>query len=395
MKILIVGDYANLAGGAEHQMESLRAGLRRRGHQVRVFSSRARSGDGPDFADDLCFGTSSGFRTLLQSFNPWAYVGLRRVLARFRPDVVHVCMFLTQLSPAILPALRDTPSLYYAVWYRPVCPTGSKMWPDGTECGVGWGRVCLSRRCVPRRDWIPLMLQMRAWTRGQGAFDRVAANSEATRRRLVEGGIQVRDVVWPGVPVRSLGRPLSTKPTVVCAARMVREKGVDVLIDAFEDVVRKIPGASLIVAGDGPDRASLVRRARDRGLDRHVTFHGRLSPDEMARRFSGAWVQVVPSRWPEPFGMVAAEAMMRGCAVVASDAGGLREVVLDGSTGVLVPPGDANRLSRALRTVLQDPDLADRMGREGRARALREFDVEVQVDRFVEIYRSLVEASGA
>jgi glycosyltransferase involved in cell wall biosynthesis len=394
VKILLVGDYANLAGGAEHQMDMLRAELRRRGHEVRVFTSRARSGSGPDFADDVCFGTTSRFRTLLQSFNPWAYLGLRRVLGRYRPDVVHVCMFLTQLSPTILPLLRDTPSLFYAVWYRPVCPTGTKLRPDGRECDVDWGRVCHASRCVPLRDWLPLMMQMNAWRRRQDSFDRVVANSNATAERLRDGGIEASDVVWPGVLPRPLGRPLSTVPTVVCAARLVREKGVDVLVDAFAELAGEFPDARLTVAGDGPERSALVRRVESRDLDGRVTFLGRVSPVELQRRFSGAWVQVVPSRWAEPFGMVAAEGMMRGCAVVATDAGGLREIVVDGDTGFLVPPGDVRALSRALRPLLRGPDLADRMGREGRDRALRKFGVEVQADRFLAIYRSLVDGAG-
>ncbi|UCF68246.1 MAG: glycosyltransferase, partial [Acidobacteriota bacterium] len=347
MKILLVSDYGNLAGGAELQLEMLRQGLRARGHDARLFASTARPDGSASLADDECVGTTSRWRTLLQSFNPWAYLALRRVLADFRPDVVHVFMFLTQLSPAILPLLRTVPSVYYVVWYRPICPLGTKMWPDGSECHVAWGRSCLQKGCLPWRDWLPLMLQMRLWQRWRNAFDVIGANSAATKQRLQESCIDATKVLWPGVPVEPLSRPLSPEPTAVFAGRLVREKGVDVLARAFSDVARQVPAARLVLAGDGPERSAIQEQIRRLGLTEQVTMPGQLAREPLQRAFAGAWVQAVPSRWAEPFGMVAAEAMMRGTPVVASDAGGLREIVWEGRTGFLVPPGDAPGLAEA------------------------------------------------
>jgi len=119
LKILLVSDYAPPIGGAEIMTLMLRDGLRERGHDVRIFASRAESSPDDTHADYYCFGTTTTARTALQVANPWAYRRLRSVLAEFRPDVVHVKMFLTQLSPLILPLLRDVPTLHHVVWYRP------------------------------------------------------------------------------------------------------------------------------------------------------------------------------------------------------------------------------------------------------------------------------------
>jgi glycosyltransferase involved in cell wall biosynthesis len=331
---------------------------------------------------------------LLQSFNPSAASALRRVVDRFRPDVIHVCIFLTQLSPSILPVLAGTPSLFHAVWYRAVCPLGTKMWPDGTRCHVSWGKECLRRRCVPLWDWIPLMGQMRTWHRRRGAFRAVVANSDATREILREGGIETTEVIRPGIARQPLARPLSERPTVVFAGRLVREKGADVLLRAFVAVAREIPSARLVLAGDGPERSELERAIRDLGLTERVTLAGALSFEAVQESFRGAWVQAVPSRWPEPFGMVAAEAMMRGTAVVASDSGGLREIVREGGTGFLVPPGDDEALAPALLRLLRDPGLADRMGREGRETASTRFGIDAHVDRFLALYERLGSGAG-
>jgi glycosyltransferase involved in cell wall biosynthesis len=249
--------------------------------------------------------------------------------------------------------------------------------------------------CVPLRDWPPLMLQRSLWRRWRGVFDRIVANSAATKRQLQEAGIEVAEVIWPGVPVLPLSRPLAAEPTVAFAGRLVREKGVDVLLHAFSDVVKQLPAARLILVGDGPERSALGQQVRSLGLAERVEMTGQQSPEETQRRLAGAWVQTVPSRWLEPFGMVAAEAMMRGAAVVASDAGGLPEIVQDGRTGLLVPPGDAGSLAAALVRLLQDAGEADRMGREGRAVAVARFGIEAHVDRFVETYRAVCGAGAS
>src|SRR5688572_7000123 len=103
MRILFVNDYATPTGGAEIMTLALRERLRERGHDARLFASCAGAGTTNGAAEYRCFGATTGFRTLLQVANPWAAQELRRALADFQPDVVHVRLFLTQLSPLILP----------------------------------------------------------------------------------------------------------------------------------------------------------------------------------------------------------------------------------------------------------------------------------------------------
>jgi glycosyltransferase involved in cell wall biosynthesis len=395
MKILLVHDYGVLAGGAEVQILGLRERLRERGHDARLFASSARPDElAPLAADYSCFGTTRGARTLLQTANPWAYLELRRVLGAFRPDVVHVKMFLTQLSPLILPLLARVPSLYHAVWYRAVCPLGTKLLPDGSRCRVPAGAACLRNGCLPVHDWGLLMMQMGLLRRWRRAFRGIVANSGAVRARLEEAGIGPAEVIWNGVPVGPMRPPLAGPPTVAFAGRLVPEKGVDVLLEAFALLAAEIPDARLLVAGSGPERERIAARASASPHSSRVSLLGHLSRAEVEAAFRTAWVQAVPSRWDEPFGLVAAEAMMRGTAVVASASGGLAEIVVPERTGLLVPPGDARALAAALRRLLLDRDLAERMGRAARERALAEFDEAVSADRFVRFYEKLTRGAG-
>jgi glycosyltransferase involved in cell wall biosynthesis len=389
MKILLVNDYATPTGGAELLTLALRSRLRERGHDARLFTSSARPGGSSSFADYECFGTTSLLRTPLQTVNPWAFWQLRRVLAAFRPDVVHVGVFLTQLSPVILPLLKKVPSVYQVHWYRSICPLGTKTLPDGTACQMPAGAVCYRSGCLPLYGWAPLMLQMRLWRRWRPVFRQIIANSEVLKRRLLAEGIGPVEVLSPGVPVQPLRPPLSSPPTIAFAGRLVRQKGVDVLLGAFAKVMAQSPEARLLVAGDGRERAPLQRLIADSGLSANVFFLGHLSRADVERRFTAAWVQVVPSRFAEAFGLAAAEAMMRGTAVVASASGGLPEIVRDGQTGFLVPPGDTQALAEALLVFLRDRALAEQMGKAGREVALAHFREETYIDKAIQLYQTL------
>jgi len=393
LKVLFVNDYGTPSGGAEILTFALRDALRQRGHDARLLTTRARPLPLPLESDYSCFGTTSRMRGVVQSLNPWAARTLRRVLAAFDPDVVHVRMFLTQLSPLVLPELRDRPSLLHVETARSICPVGSKLLPDGRLCSAHYGWVC--RGCVPAQDWPLLMMQMALWRRWRGVFDRIVANSHWTRRRLEDDGVPVDEVLWNGVPLAPPRAALARVPTLAFAGRLAPEKGLEVLLQAFRRVRETLPDARLVVAGDGPERDALAQRVVALGLDGHVERLGHLPRRELDARLGSAWVQVVPSLWEEPFGLVAAEAMMRGVAVVASDAGGLAEIVEDGRTGRLVRRGDPAALAEALLDVLSDRALAERMGRAGRARGLAHFDEERCVDRFVEIYEELAARPGS
>ena len=389
MKILLINDYGTPTGGAELALLTLRARLRGLGHDARLFTSGARPGGARSLADYQCLGTTSRWRTLLQSANPWAYWRLRQVLAEFRPDVVHVRIFLTQLSPLILPLLRDVPTVYHVAWYRPICPLGTKRLPDGHACAVRWGAACRRNGCLPWRDWLPLMMQMRLWWRWRDAFNVVVAESRHVQAQLGADGLGPVEIVPTGVPVRPLRPPLVSPPTVAFAGRLVPEKGADILVRAFARVAERIPAARLVIAGDGPERARLQQLVDAHPFAGRVVLTGALDREELERQFAGAWVQAVPSLWAEPFGLVAVEAMMRGTAVVATGTGGLAEIVQEGRTGFHVPPGDVAALADRLLAVLQDRDLAERLGRAGREVALGRYDEAACAKNFLRLYPNL------
>lgn len=395
MKVLIVNDYGCLSGGAERLSMVLRDGLRERGHDARLFTSSAEPVAAENPADYTCFGTESVAQLLLQIANPMAVLALRRVLERFQPDVVHVRMFMSQLSPLVLPALRGYRCVLHLGGYQTACPINTRILPDGTDCMVVPGRACHSAGCVTLPGLARTALQFGAWRRWRSVFARIIANSSGLASRLAHGGVIADGVIWSGTPVRPPRPPLADPPTVAFAGRLVDRKGILVLIRAMRLVVDRVPRAKLIVAGGGPHQGSVTELVSQLGLEPAVAMLGYLSPDQAAEETSPAWVTAVPTIVHEAFSNTAIESMMRGTAVIASDVGGFPEMIEPGVSGLLVARGDVEGLAAALTTCLLDRQLSEAMGANARKRALEEFTVDAMVDRFLGVYRELSPKSSS
>lgn len=390
MRILFVHDYGVLSGGAERITVDLRDGFRARGHDAWIFASTASPIALPREADFSCYGTNEWPQRILQVANPFALVRLRRVLRELQPDVVHVRMFLTQLSPCILPLLARVPSLLHVGGRHTICPLNTRTLPDGSPCIFRAGAACYRQGCVSGPGLARTVLQLGLWRRHAHVFRLIVANSPALAAELRENGIPVGAVVANGTQVVNVRRVISDPPTVAFAGRLVEQKGVDVLIEAMARVHQVLPSARLLVLGDGPARADLERLIRVRSLHDVVTLTGHVPRPALDALAASAWVQAVPSRYPEGSANVILEAMMRGTAVVGTVTGGTPEVVRDGVTGLLAATNDSGSLATALLTLLQDRALAERMGAAARDIALAERSTDRMLDRFEAIYRQLV-----
>jgi len=199
---------------------------------------------------------------------------------------------------------------------------------------------------------------------------RFVAISESTRDDLVRRGIARARiaVVHCGLDHQAYRLdPTVTKtgrPTITFVGRLRRYKGVDWVMKALPAVRGRVPGARLVVIGDGPFGPALRREAGRLGVADAVEFRGFVSSSEKVRAMQEGWVLVQPSP-KEGWGLTVVEAGACGTAVVAADGPGLRDSVRDGTTGLLVPYGDTPGLADALARVLSDVALRDRLARGG------------------------------
>lgn len=165
--------------------------------------------------------------------------------------------------------------------------------------------------------------------------------------------------------------------------RLVSDKGVDILLDALGKLHAKGLRPQLTIIGQGPEEAAMRQLVKDLNLEQQVSFAGSLSGDSLARMLNRHKILVIPSRWAEPFGIVALEAIACGCVVVGSEKGGLPQAI--GPCGLTVPNENAGALADALARLLSDPELLARYGGEA-ARHLKTHTAQAVADAYLRVF---------
>lgn len=172
--------------------------------------------------------------------------------------------------------------------------------------------------------------------------------------------------------------------------RLSREKGLDVLLDAFARLPQNGASVRLVVAGDGPLRGKLEAQAQRLGIASRVEFRGEVPHDAVPDVLAELDIFVMPSR-AEGFGVAALEASAMELPVVASRIHGIPDVVRDGRTGLLVPPGDAGALASAIARLVGDRTLRDELGRAGRAFVEERYRWQDNVAQMEHLYQHLLQ----
>ena len=303
----------------------------------------------------------------------------RDLLADLRPDVVHVHDLLdTSLHEA---AGRRAP-LVWNVHNFIACTSGYKYFRQpGQECMRPHGPGCvghlLFHGCAHARDPRPYprrYAQTSARVKALKRADLALVHSRFMADHVTSNAVERVRVAPPFVGSLPPPEPLPADASVLFVGRVTPQKGLDVLVRAIEPL-----GLELEVCGDGwglPETRELVDVLR---LGDRVRFHGAVDPADLGGHYERASIVVVPSLWPEPFGLVGLEAMAHARPVIGTATGGIPEWLRDRESGLLVPPGDVGALSSAIAELAGDPHLSAAMGRRGRMRG----EEEVSTDRYL------------
>jgi phosphatidylinositol alpha-mannosyltransferase len=360
MRVMLSCPYSlTLFGGVQGQVLGLARALRAQGVDARIVAPC----DGPPPEPGI---TTVGPSTRLPSNGSVAPIATGRAVARrtiealrtFRPDVLHLH---EPLSPGPNHAAL----------------VGTTIPAVGTFHSARAGRNGWYETFRPGLK--PMMRRLAVST---------AVSEEAKRQVTLTFGGEC-EILPNGVDVPTLAHGPATpsaSPAIVFVGRHEQRKGLAVLLDAFEGVARD---AELWVIGDGPEQEAL----RGRGIPR-VEWLGRVAEEEKQARLRGATIACFPALEGESFGVVLLEAMAAGTALVASDIDGYRTVSRPDREALLVPPGDADALGSALRTLLDDPARRASLVDEGAKRA-DEFSMDHLAERFLPLYERAITAPRA
>ena len=187
--------------------------------------------------------------------------------------------------------------------------------------------------------------------------------------------------------------PPRTRPRILCVGRLVPEKGQAVLVQALALLAERGVDAELEFVGDGPSRSTLVGLVARLSLEDRVRFAGSVGQDAIDAHYEAASVFCLPS-FSEGVPVVLMEAMACRRPVVTTAIAGIRELVRDGESGVLVSPGRADELARALEVLVSDPSLRHRLGEAGRRHVASNYDIDSCAEQLDELFGGLLGVKG-
>jgi glycosyltransferase involved in cell wall biosynthesis len=331
------------------------------------------------------------FWQLIDIWNPFAFQKVRRILANEQPDIVHVHK-LRGLSPAVWAAAKSAgvgPIIQTCHDYELMSPEGTLTGRIGRWAGQNAGGIrpyqtlragfarSLTAATTPSRYLLNTLMHHGFFT---SIPKFVVPNSHG----------------FTGQQLKELRASIETKRqnrnaaiSLLYLGRLEATKGIDLLCEAFSLSAGRCPTLHLNIAGWGTLADSLQQKY---GPHPRITFHGPVFNQKKSDLLAASDVLVVPSLWPEVFGIVIVEAYAHGLPVIASNIGGIPELVEHQKTGFLVPPGDIEALSHTLNNIAQNPDLLHRMI-PACLEAGRRYTVEAVNNEYLTVYKTVCGAN--
>jgi glycosyltransferase involved in cell wall biosynthesis len=387
MKLLFVHDRFGSFGGAESNIAAVAQAFREKGHHTAILH-------GPGAAHG-----EERWRQIFEQRYPLVAgrtcESIQAALWNFEPDVLYVhkmsdIAVLQMLAGCGVPTVRMMHdhdvycmrSYKYDWLTRKICTRPTSLYCV-FRCGAclvrnrsgGWPLRWVSYR--KKRIEIALNRE----------FDRLIIASEYMRQELLRNGFDPKRIeMHPPVPRGAEDRTassFSSRNLIIYSGQIIRGKGVDVLLRALREVTLPF---ECIILGEGNHRPQCEQLARELGLENRVRFAGFVPQEELRRFFAEATLAVMSSVWPEPFGASGLEAMRHGLPVVAFDAGAIREWLIDGCNGFLVPWMDTTKFAQRIDQLLADKSLARRLGDTARAAVNEQYEFSKYIDHLEDLF---------
>lgn len=385
MKILIVHNYYQIAGGEDGVLENEVELLKNGGHNI--ISYTVNNEYITSFFNKL-------FTLIGGPFSFSSYRKFLKVLVKELPDVVHIHNYFPLLSPSIFYACNklNIPVVHTLHNYRAVCPTALLMHDGKVEersiKKTAWWAVSNK---VYRNSYVgslsltvmvELHKKMGTW---QTKVDRFIALTEFARQKYIEAG-------WPAdkiaVKPNFIADPFTGASSLdkkggyaLFVGRLSEEKGIDILFDAFKKV-----DFPLKVIGEGP-----LKEFVEENSNENLVFLGRKEKGDVLELVKNSSFIIMPSIWYEGFPMVLVEAFACGTPALVSKLGSMEEIINDGTTGFHFEAGDPNDLAAKVQWMIDNPDAAHEMGANARAEYLAEYTPDKNYEMMIDIYQQAIE----
>ena len=416
MKILLINKFYHdqgKSGGVGRHILELEKMFKERNHEIIPFATRQEETIPNDFIDffpeyfdlsevDLSFNGLGKVRKIFH--NREAADKLERLIDKTNPDIAHIHNIYHHLSPSILEVLkkRGIPVVMTVHDYKLICPNYT-LFNHGKicqRCKGGKYYNCLRDKCIKDSRLASGVLAAEAYyAKARKLYERnvdlFIVPSKFVKNKLVEFGMDDDKIEYKYIPNFLAGhkenaiysKDNGSSDSILYFGRLSAEKGISALIEAMGIIESEI---GLVIAGSGPEEEKLKRLADKLNLGERIDFVGHKNKENLEKLILESRFVVVPSLWFENAPYSILESFARSKAVIASQIGGIPELVREGETGLVFEAGNKGELAEKIDLLVRDPEKTAKMGERGREDIENKFSKEKYADRFFEIVNNLL-----
>lgn len=399
MRILLVNKFHYLRGGSEKYYFELAKLLKDHGHTVAFFSMKnennIKTGDREYFVDEIDMNTGSKFEALNVIYSKKNKALMEKALEEFKPDVVHINNFQRQLSASIIDAVKEKniPLIMTAHDLNPICPASIMLYNGEVceDCITKGYTSCIKKKCIKNSMLKSVLgyIEKKYYDLHKifCKVDCIISPSEFNKNQLLKGKLKCNDIT---VIHNFVNETEKTDYTLGDGAfyfgRLSKEKGILNLIEA----INNIPGARLIIAGDGPERENIQAYIKEHKLENRITLLGYLNQNDIRENIRKCRFVTVPSIWYENCPYSILETMEIGKPIIGSKIGGIPELIQDGINGFTYEHNDVTKLTNILMKLFGNDETVKQFSKNSKQIFIQNYSAEAYYNKLMTVYNKYI-----
>ena len=399
MRILLVNKFHYLRGGSEKYYFELAKLLKDHGHTVAFFSMKnennIKTGDREYFVDEIDMNTGSKFEALNVIYSKKNKALMEKALEEFKPDIVHINNFQRQLSASIIDAVKEKniPLIMTAHDLNSICPASIMLYNGEVceDCITKGYTSCIKKKCIKNSMLKSVLgyIEKKYYDLHKifCKVDCIISPSEFNKNQLLKGKLKCNDIT---VIHNFVNETKKTDYTLGDGAfyfgRLSREKGILNLVEA----INNIPGARLIIAGDGPERENIQAYIKEHKLENRITLLGYLNQNDIRENIRKCRFVTVPSIWYENCPYSILETMEIGKPIIGSKIGGIPELIQDGINGFTYEHNDVTKLTNILMKLFGNDETVKQFSKNSKQIFIQNYSAEAYYNKLMTVYNKYI-----
>ena len=399
MRILLVNKFHYLRGGSEKYYFELAKLLKDHGHTVAFFSMKnennIKTGDREYFVDEIDMNTGSKFEALNVIYSKKNKALMEKALEEFKPDIVHINNFQRQLSASIIDAVKEKniPLIMTAHDLNPICPASIMLYNGEVceDCITKGYTSCIKKKCIKNSMLKSVLgyIEKKYYDLHKifCKVDCIISPSEFNKNQLLKGKLKCNDIT---VIHNFVNETKKTDYTLGDGAfyfgRLSKEKGILNLIEA----INNIPGARLIIAGDGPERENIQAYIKEHKLENRITLLGYLNQNDIRENIRKCRFVTVPSICFENCPYSILETMEIGKPIIGSKIGGIPELIQDGINGFTYEHNDVTKLTNILMKLFGNDETVKQFSKNSKQIFIQNYSAEAYYNKLMTVYNKYI-----